>query len=141
MQKPWQQQLLHKGALSTETCARVLMGLQQKKIAGNTLVPEDIEHAELSLYVMPSALVRVVLGQQNAYGVKAFFVLPEPDLVDEYKEFRGKPLSRISTKVLEYVVKAFSIPGWANASSMFSCGPMTALCCPWCGMLLPMRCC
>lgn len=56
------------------------MGLQQKKIAGNTLVPEDIEHAELSLYVMPSALVRVVLGQQNAYGVKPFFVLPELDL-------------------------------------------------------------
>lgn len=30
--------------------------------------------------------------------------------VDEYKEFRGKPLSRISTKVLEYVVKAFFDP-------------------------------
>ena len=88
------------------------------------------EHAELSLYVMPSTLVRVALGERaNASGpsVKALFALPELDLpfessrdciatwklkhlVNKYDELRGKPMSQISAKALDYIVNAFSDP-------------------------------
>ena len=128
-QKPWQQQLVHKGVLPTKACARVLMGPDQI-FPGSNLVPADIEHAELSLYVLPSTLVRVVLGERanaSGPGVKALFALPELDLpfessldciatwklkhlVNKYDELRGKPMSHISAKALEYVVNAFSDP-------------------------------